>query len=300
LIGYIAGLIITVLLVYCVFVERKALKLTYADLYYENLPEPFDGFTILQISDIHASHWWELERRMESAIRNIEREIDITVLTGDIAVNSRGARLIREFLKRVNTGHKVYAVYGNTEHKGEYGKRRREDIDWEELRVLVNEHIDIERDGEKILVAGVDDPFSRHDNLIEALSNTSDHSFRLLIAHSPDVAGEAVLAGIDLLLTGHTHGGQVRLPVVGVIYPHLRKHKKLIQGLFAGNRLQDAIGQDPKAMRVYVSRGIGISNLPIRFLCPPELVCVTLHTQKDIPHPDTINSTSIPRSRPCK
>lgn len=265
-----------VLAAYSIFVERTALSLTRLDLRFSRLPASFDGFTILQMSDLHIAHWGRLERRMEELVRGLGP--DLVVLTGDIVVSSKGARLAREFLARVNPDRETYAVYGNTEHKRGHGRRRREDLNWPGLRVLVNEHVVIERGGQRIVLVGVDDPFTRHDDLARAVEGAPEDAFKLLIAHAPSIAGDAARAGIDLVLSGHTHGGQIRFPLVGALYSHLRKYRRLVQGLFEGPRLARILGTDPGEMHVYVSRGIGISNLPARFLCPPEIVLVTLHS----------------------
>ncbi|MBI2843398.1 MAG: metallophosphoesterase [Armatimonadetes bacterium] len=262
-------------LVYSAMIERTAVSLTKLDLEFERLPQAFDGLKILQLSDFHISHWWTLERRVEMIVQSIEP--DIVALTGDITVNRRGARLLKEFLQRTFPDSRIFAVYGNTEHKGRYGELRRADLDFEPLRMLTNEHIAIERGGQSIIVAGVDDPYTLRDDIRRALDGAPIGTFKLLLAHSPDVAGEAAKAGVDIVLSGHTHGGQARFPILGALYPHLRRHKQMVQGLFEGERLSRILKSDAGDMRVYVSRGIGISNLPIRFLCPPEVVLITLH-----------------------
>lgn len=274
MIRYLAASVGTALAGYSVFIERTALALTRLDLAFTRLPRSFDGFTILQIADLHIAHWSGVEKRMEEIVRGLD--FDLLALTGDNAVSSKGARLLRAFLERANPNRETYAVYGNTEHKGRAGRRRREDLDWPGLRVLVNEHVLIERDGDRIVLAGVDDPFTRHDDLAGALAGAPLGAFKVLLAHAPSTAGDALQAGVDLVLSGHTHGGQIRFPIVGALYSHLRKHKRLVQGLFEGPQLARILGEDPGGMRVFVSRGVGISNLPARFLCPPEIALLTL------------------------
>jgi predicted MPP superfamily phosphohydrolase len=274
--GYILGLAAAVLGGYSFFIERHAVSLTRLDLTFKRLPHAFDGFTVLQISDLHIGHWTRLEQRMEELVSDLKP--DLLVLTGDNAVSGKGARLLREFLDRIRPNNETYLIYGNTENKREYGKRRREDLNWPGLRVLVNEHVLIEQEGEKIVLAGVDDPFTRHDDLNCALAGAPDDLFKLLLAHAPSIAGEARDAGVDLILSGHTHGGQIRFPLVGAVYPHLKKYRRLVMGLFEGDRLNRILKKDAGDMKVYVSRGVGISNLPLRFLCPPEIVYITLRS----------------------
>lgn len=272
-----AAAVCVILLAYSFFVERKALSLTRIDLYFADLPREFDGFTILQISDLHISHWWELERRMESIVKDIASKASLLVFTGDIAVNSRGARLIEEFIHRIRPSGETLAVYGNTEHKGRYGERRRADISKiDSIRVLTNEHVVITKGESCIVIAGVDDPFTGFDDLSKALKDAPSDAFIILLAHAPSIADEAAEAGVKLLISGHTHGGQVRFPLVGTVYSHLRKHRRLTHGLFEGEKLSKIIGMDAGDMKVYVSRGVGISTLPFRFLCPPEIALFTL------------------------
>ncbi|MEN6372279.1 MAG: metallophosphoesterase [Armatimonadota bacterium] len=279
MIGYIAGAAAGLLAAYSIFIERKALGLTKLELNYSSLPKPFDGFTILHLSDLHIAHWWAVERKMEEIVRGLDA--DLLVITGDIAVSAKGAQLVKEFLGRVRPGRETFAVYGNTEHKGDFGRQRREDLVWDGLRLLTNEHVLIERGGDNIILAGVDDPFERYDDLPRALEDAPDDKFKILLAHAPSVAGDAADAGVDLLLSGHTHGGQIRFPLIGAVYPHIRKYKQLVIGLFEGRRLSKILKRDTGEMRVYVSRGIGISNLPMRFLCPPEIVRITLRRTRD-------------------
>lgn len=261
---------------YSAFIERNAISLTRLDLAFSKLPKSFDGFTILQLSDMHTSHWWAIERRMEQLVAPLN--VDLLALTGDMAVSSRGARLLKEFLGRIRPDRETYAVFGNTEHKGRYGLRRRADLTWHGLHILTNEHVIIERGGERIVLAGVDDPFTRRDDVARALEGAPSDAFKLLLAHAADAAGDAVRAGVDLMLSGHTHGGQIVIPLIGVLYPHLRRHRTLVRGLFEGRELSRILKQDAKEMRLYVSRGIGISNLPLRFLSPPEIVFITLRS----------------------
>lgn len=261
---------------YASLYERSAVGLTRLEFGYRSLPREFDGFTILHLTDTHIAHWWRGERRMERIAR--ANPSDILVITGDIAVNSHGASLVREFLARVRLNGGAYAVWGNTEHKGDYGKARQSDLTYDGLRVLVNEHVIIERGGAGIVLAGVDDPFTRHGDLAKALQDAPSDAFKILLAHSPQIAGQAADAGIGLMLSGHTHGGQIRLPLIGTVYPHIPQYKALVMGLFEGQALSEVLGRDAGEMRSYTSRGLGISNLPMRLLCPPEVVHITLRS----------------------
>lgn len=264
------------LLGYSMFFERTAISVTKLELTFKKLPKAFDGYKILQLSDLHVAHWWTLEKRMEKLMSQVD--YDLLTLTGDVAVTARGAKYLKAFLDRVHPKDGTVAVFGNTEHKGEYGLSRQADMHKMNMTILENDHLFIERGDDRVAIIGVDDPFKGYDDIKEAMRDVPDDVFKLMLVHSPQVAREAAEAGTDLLLAGHTHGGQVKLPIFGVIYPHIPKHKKLVRGLFGGSELSQILKMDAGDMRVYTSRGIGISNLPIRFMCPPEIVLVTLRS----------------------
>ncbi len=197
------------ILAYSFLVERKAISLAKIDLCFNDLPDEFDGFTILQLADLHISHWWDLERRMEALVASVAEKVDVLALIGDIAVNSRGARLLKEFINRTLPNCKTLAVYGNTEHKGHYGEKRRADINRVEIKTLVNEHVVINRGSSSLVIAGVDDPFTDHDNLAAALNNVPNGSFIILLAHTPSRFCSQITTGEQIRqnLGGEALGG---------------------------------------------------------------------------------------------
>jgi len=103
-----------------------------------------------------------------------------------------------------------------------------------------------------------------------------DSLFKLLLMHTPDGISEAVVRGIDLTLSGHTHGGQVKLPIVGALFTHSLLGRRMSHGYYAGKRLYQIIGIRAGRSQLYVTRGLGISGLALRFLCRPEMTVITL------------------------
>ena len=122
----------------------------------------------------------------------------------------------------------------------------------------------------------MDDPVNDKDDLAAALRGVPDDRFTLLLMHSPDGIAEAVMRGVDVVLSGHTHGGQVRLPFFGAPHTHTLLGRRMSDGYYAGRRLRRAIGIRPGRTQLYVTRGLGVSGLALRFLAPPELTLITL------------------------
>ena len=133
------------------------------------------------------------------------------------------------------------------------------------IQLLLNEHKVIERDGEQIVILGVDDPhYYEADDLERALAGSPPDAFKILLAHSPEITHKALSAGVDFYLCGHTHAGQICLPGRRSVFTVSRGPKHCKDGLWEHN-----------GVRGYTSPGAGASTVPIRFNCPPE---ITIHT----------------------
>ena len=224
------------------------------------LPKAFDGFTILQISDTHIEVSEPAMERMIQLLKDVR--YDICILTGDYRAKTWGpydAALAG--MAEVCAGLKgpVYGLLGN--HDTICMVPGLEDMG---VRMLLNETDIIERGGERIHLAGIDDAhFYRVDNIEKAAEKIPHEAFSILATHTPEIYRQAAHADFDVLLSGHTHGGQICLPG-GV---PLTLSAVLPRDLGAGPwRHHDMIG--------YTSVGAGSSVVPVRFNCPPE---ITLH-----------------------
>jgi predicted MPP superfamily phosphohydrolase len=224
------------------------------------LPKAFDGFTILQLSDLHVEM---SEAAMERVITLLkEARYDLCVLTGDYRAKTWGpyeAALSGVARVRDTLRGEVYGVLGNHDTilmvPG---------LEAMEIRMLLNESAIVERGGERIHLAGIDDAhFYRMDNLEKAAADIPHGAFSILITHTPEIYKQAAHADFDLLLSGHTHGGQICLP--GGIPITLDSVLPRYMGAGAW-KYHDMIG--------YTSVGAGSSVVPVRFNCPPE---ITLH-----------------------
>lgn len=228
-----------------------------------HLPSAFNGFRILHLSDLHVDMHAETTRALIQVVRNLE--YDICVLTGDYRARTfghfqatlEGMRRLRQNLKGI-----PYAVLGN--HDTIQMVPELEDMGY---RLLLNEHIRLQKEHNSLLLAGVDDAhFFRADNIEKAMTGHMKGDVCILLSHTPEIFRQAAYAGVDLLLCGHTHGGQICLP--GGIPITLDSDCPRFVGKGAWQY---------QNLRGYTSCGAGTSVVNIRFNCPPE---VTIHQLK--------------------
>jgi hypothetical protein len=224
------------------------------------LPASFDGLTILQLSDLHLDIDPAFPAALSEAVHDLE--YDLCVLTGDFRFLTQGPwRPAVESLRRVNTflSDPVYAVLGN--HDSIEMVPEIEDLG---IRVLLNECTRIERCGDHLYLAGIDDPhYYCTDNIERACEDIPVPATSLLLAHSPEIYRQAAHAGFDAMLCGHTHGGQIRLPGGIPILCNARCPRRYCAGNWRYAQMQG-----------YTSLGTGSSVAPARFNCRPE---ITLH-----------------------
>jgi len=233
---------------------------------FARLPDAFDGFRVLWLSDFHIE---PLEGLAEALISHLAPlSFDIAILGGDCAFHydlteaavARMRTIAEPLLKRAP----VYGILGNHD-RYEMGKILEQ---WG-VRMLVNEHCRLERDGQVLYLTGVDDcHYFKGDDLDTAAEGIPSDSFSILLSHSPEIIHKTDGHSIDLCLCGHTHGGQVCLP--GGFPPVIcaSVSRKYARGLWQKGR-----------MKGYTSRGIGVSGIPVRFFCPPEVTLLTLRKE---------------------
>jgi predicted MPP superfamily phosphohydrolase len=229
------------------------------------LPRELDGFRIVQLSDLHHSPFTsrqQIERAIETA--NSLRP-DIVALTGDYVSKEREyAAPCAELLGELRARHGVYAVLGNHDHWTDAALIT-DLFRAEGITVLVNQGMRFEKNGAAFWLAGVDDTMVGLEDLPLALAGSSEQEFKLLLAHNPVILRRAARAGVDLVLSGHTHGGQVSLR--SDRNASGRPRRRLLKGLARQGETQ-----------IYVTRGLGTVVLPVRFGCPPEVSLLELRT----------------------
>lgn len=233
----------------------------------EHVPDAFSGFRIVQVSDLHNAQFGEGNSKLLSLIEGAGP--DIIVITGDL-VDSRNTDIetALEFARAAVKIAPVYYVTGNHEARIRKFTQLIKGLEQAGVTVLRNEKLRLERAGETITLMGVDDPsfqLRSMDAVLEGLAEGSD-GFTVLLSHRPELFDIYVERGVDLVFTGHAHGGQFRLPFVGgLAAPN--------QGLFPE---YDAGLYRSGTTNMLVSRGIGNSIIPVRFNNRPELILVEL------------------------
>lgn len=241
------------------------------------LPAAFDGLTVAAVADVHAG----MRRGGDAGIRALVEQVnaqepDLIVLLGDQVHICDHARRHLPLLAGLRAPEGVYACLGNHEHGFVWfsrylGARRGPSVArWRRLYaelgivVLANEARPMTREGARMWIVGVDDVYSGHDDLGAALPESASKEFCLVISHHPDIIDDPAIGAADLVLAGHTHGGQVHIPVIGPVHVSCRKPRERAGGLVEAN-----------GTVMYVSRGAG-EGLPIRIGCPREIPIITL------------------------
>jgi predicted MPP superfamily phosphohydrolase len=262
------------LVAYSGFWDRHYLEIIEQTIRLRRLPEAFQGLRIAQVSDIHYDEYTEPFFVREMVRRINALRPDVVVLTGDFVTDGLlpqhlSARLsypCAEILNGIECPHR-FASLGN--HDTLVGWEVVADaLKGQGISTLVNDSLPFERDGGRLWFAGLRSSTEDFPDLAEAMPVLAlPNEPVILLAHEPDYAVHVVKrGGVDLMLSGHTHGGQIRLPFTGTPRAMLPKGgRRFVHGYFNVGPLQ-----------LYVNRGIGTVTLPLRFLCPPEITLFTL------------------------
>ncbi len=239
-----------------------------------SLPVEFDGLKVAQLSDLHIH---SVSRAYRLVIDVIRREHpNLVVITGDLVDRPEETSACILFLRQVRkaAGVPVVVVPGNWDHRAfptkqsiaAWHQRLQEETG---VRVLANQNAVLHRHGSRIWLVGTDDPYFGHADLDASFRGVPDTAFALVLTHAPEAFEElAQRPAAKVVLAGHTHGGQVRLPFIGAVRVPSRYGTRFARGLF---KMGDTF--------FYINAGIGMSHLPIRFLCRPELTFITLYNR---------------------
>lgn len=248
--------------------EAGSLTITRVDVPVDGLPPELDGFTILHLSDLHLRGWGPFEQALVQTVRSVPTPA--VALTGDFLGAAAGATALIPIVMEIGRDRVVYGVLGNHDYLPQVNTRSlANDLARAGVRLLVNGADVIRHRGRRVWIIGVDDPHTGRDDLQQALSHVlppagEQGEPRILLAHSPDIFPAAARAGVDLVLAGHTHGGQICLPGGVPIITNTRRGR-FGAGLFRRGRTT-----------MFVTRGIGTSGLRGRLFCPPEIAVVRL------------------------
>ena len=240
-------------------------------LFFKDLPAAFDGFRILHLGDFH----FDGRPGFAEAIRDLldPLEVDLCVFTGDSIfeyylpddVAVEGLRMV---LDGVHARYGVVGCLGNNDYLRYIAPMAEIGVRW-----LINENVRLEREGESLYVAGVDDPHRfRCADVVAALDGVPQDAFVVLLSHAPEGLEEAAARGVRLCLSGHTHGGQLCLPWIGAVYKNGKCAWNQVHGLW---RVNGMVGN--------TTAGLGCTAVPVRFNCPSEAVLLELHRGSEGP-----------------
>lgn len=252
--------------------EPNLLSVNQVEVRLKRLPEAFEGLRIAQISDLHHGPYTG-EREIGAAVRAVNGlRPDLIAVTGDF-ITVTGLEYLRphadhivpcaKLLSSLQAPLGVLAVLGNHDQSSSPAHITAV-LANAGVQVLRNRSSVLEKDGARLWVAGVDDVMHRGADLDRALNGVPADECTILMAHEPDFADRAATTTVDFQLSGHSHGGQVKLPGGYPIYlpPLARKYPEGLRRV--------------RSMQVYTNRGIGVIGVPMRVNCSPEVTVFTL------------------------
>lgn len=274
-----------IVLIFAVWIiwDNTRIVVTKFEVESESLPESFEGYRIVHVSDIHNDEFGKNNERLLALIKSAEP--DMIAITGDLLDSRRtDVEKALNFARQAVEIAPCYYVTGNHESReGKTYDRLEKDMIEAGVIVLRNEKVTLEKDDDVIIVTGIDDPRFVLDSdrlgkmsrtmgpvLTEILNDVSNEQFTLLLSHRPELFELYCEKDIDLVLSGHVHGGQFRIPGVGgIIGPGQGLLPDYDAGLYIADNTQ-----------MVLSRGLGQSIVPFRINNPPELVLVTLKSKE--------------------
>ncbi|RMG55857.1 MAG: metallophosphoesterase [Acidobacteria bacterium] len=244
--------------------QAREIEIVHQPICLPGLPKAFDGYLLAQLSDIHYDvHHGSFadQEHIEAAVRAINRiQPDLVVLTGDYVTASVAyIQPLVEMLAEIEARDGIFAVLGNHDFWSGADRVARA-LRRRGIEVLRNTHTQLRRDGDAVALLGVDDATVLEHDLAAARRGVPRDMTTILLSHNPTLIAQAVRSGVDLMLSGHTHGGQIRLSPRSS-----RRRRSLWQGWRRFGPTQ-----------LYINRGLGTVVLPVRFQCPPEITVIEL------------------------
>jgi hypothetical protein len=240
-------------------------EITKTEVWLGRLSPAHDGLKIVQLTDFHHSLFTPLEEIQRAIHMANHLRPDVVALTGDyVTLSPAYIWPVARALGRLRARLGVFAILGNHDFQVDPEGITRA-LRAQRIRVLRNSHCALRSRSGNLWVVGVDDLWWEAEDIRAALRYVPARDPKVLLCHNPLGIRLAAAHGIDLMLSGHTHGGQVRLPMVGSVYGRSKLGKRFVEGW---NRLNGT--------QIYVSRGIGKVFVPLRFGCPPEITCLRL------------------------
>lgn len=267
------------------YYDTNSIEIKHYQIRSSSLGEVLGGLKVAHLSDIHIKDIGLMAKKILDILKS--EKPDIIFITGDLIRFEGPYEPVMSFLHQLNPPYGVYGVLGNTEYSNENGscvlchEERSKKLRKQQSPIFLRDSIfPLKVNGKILNILGVDDPAHKRSNLKKALKGINSKDPSILLAHSPEIFAEASSSGIDLLLCGHTHGGQIFLvKYLRKIFP-LEASLEFIEGFF----------QKGKTL-MYVNRGVGTSYVPFRFGEKPEITFFNFPS-KPIHSTDPINASN--------
>lgn len=256
--------IIIAIYIYSRYIEPNFLIMHYENIKNSRIAEGKEELKILQLSDMHISEFFD-EKDLKKVVEKInEEKPDIVVFTGDLIdeynryENKDNVNEIWEVLGAIHAPLGKYAVYGNHDYGGGAESIYKKVMENSGFIVLKNDRVIL--DEYNINIIGMDDSIFGKFEKEKLIGFLDEDSFNLVLSHEPDVVDYLLEYNIDLFLSGHSHGGQINLPIINSLPLLARKYTN---GIYSFNNYRQTL--------LYVNIGLGTSQMPLRFMAPPEL-----------------------------
>lgn len=257
-------------LLYAILIEPMLLRRQTVEWRFKGVRLQQKPLQICFVSDMHTSRYGLQERNLQ---RLLPAGTDLLILGGDIASNERNAEAAAQVFRNISAPLGRFAVLGNMEHKpGADLHGMQKVLCREGFYFLIDEWVRIPLKGVDLILAGVEDVYSQMSNLQSLIDSLPERTgtLRILLSHSPQIVLNPLAAHFDLVLSGHTHGGQVRVPFWGALYAHNPLGARFARGFFTPESLRAVVDYE-KPPHLYVSAGVGTGYLRVRFACLPEV-----------------------------
>ena len=244
--------------------EANTLTVEKISIRLKRLPKKLEGFCLVHLSDIHHSPFTDLEHISRAVEISNQLKPDMFVLTGDyVSHESEYIAPMAKVLGKLKSEFGTFACLGNHDHWTD-ARLVTDSLRGENIKVLINEGFRFTARNGSFWLCGVDDYMVGQTDLPSALRGSFPDEMKILLAHNPKILYRAARARVDLMLSGHTHGGQVKLRDDE---KRILPRRKLKNGLYRRKETQ-----------IYITRGIGTVVLPVRYGCPPEISLIELKT----------------------